>query len=231
MKQNSKANLIIWYIIGAIALLTIILKLTDTLGILEVSIDAWTGYGLSGLLFLSAICQIVAFKQMNTIYYRNTVSEEQEAVVKLFEAAKVKMSEEGIDQWDEVYPNVNDISNDIKNNQMYTVYMGNKLAGVYVVNAEADKAYKFGSWTDTDGKYAVVHRLCVAPEYQHTGIATKIMEHIEAEQKKLGVTSIRLDVFSKNPYALGLYEKLGYQNVGDAYWRKGRFYLMEKIIL
>ncbi len=230
MKPNSKSYLIIWYIIGAIALLTIILKLTDTLGILEVGIDAWTGYGLSGLLLLSAICQVLAFKQMNTLFYTQSMSQEREEIATLFEAAKTDMAEKGINQWDEIYPNINDINDDINKNQMYTVRMGNKLAGVYVINEESDNAYKFGTWTDTEGKYVVIHRLCVVPEFQNTGIATKIMEHIEAEQKKLGVTSIRLDVFSKNPYALKLYDKLGYQNVGDAYWRKGRFYLMEKVL-
>lgn len=230
MNQNHKSFLIIWYIIGAIALLTIILKITDSIGLLELSIDAWTGYGLSGLLFLSSICQIAAYKQANTLFYRVAVAEEREAVVKLLEEVKAAMAENGINQWDEQYPNINDINSDIAKNQLHTIYMGNKLAGVYVVNEEADNAYKFGNWTDTEGKYIVLHRLCVAPKFQHMGIATRIMEHIEAEQKKLGVTSIRLDVFTKNPYALKLYERLGYQNVGDAYWRKGKFYLMEKRI-
>lgn len=230
MNPNNKSFLIIWYIIGAVALLTMILKITDSVGLLELSIDAWTGYGLSGLLFLSSVCQIVAYKQANTLYYRVAVAEEREAVMKLFEEVKAAMTVAGIDQWDEQYPNINDINADINKNQLHTVYMGNKLAGVYVASEESDKAYKFGAWTDTEGKYIVIHRLCVAPAFQNMGIAAKIMEHIEAEQKKLGVTSIRLDVFAKNPYALKLYEKSGYQRVGDAYWRKGKFYLMEKRI-
>lgn len=40
--------------------------------------------------------------------------------------------------------------------------------------------------------------------------------------------SIRLDVFTKNPYAQKLYRKNGYQVRGFADWRKGRFDLMEK---
>jgi predicted GNAT family acetyltransferase len=39
-----------------------------------------------------------------------------------------------------------------------------------------------------------------------------------------------LDAFSLNPFALRLYEKIGYVRVGEANWRKGLFYLYEKKI-
>lgn len=51
---------------------------------------------------------------------------------------------------------------------------------------------------------------------------------IEDILQKEGIRSIRLDVFSQNPYALKMYEALGYQKVGGASWRKGLFYLLEK---
>lgn len=54
------------------------------------------------------------------------------------------------------------------------------------------------------------------------------MLYIENELRKQGVKAIRLDAFEKNPYALKLYEKLGFEKVGHAQWRKGRFLLMEK---
>lgn len=42
--------------------------------------------------------------------------------------------------------------------------------------------------------------------------------------------SVRLDVFSKNPYAIRLYENNSYEKRGNVCWRKGEFYLMEKKI-
>ena len=41
-------------------------------------------------------------------------------------------------------------------------------------------------------------------------------------------TSVRLDVYSENPYALRLYQGNGYMKRGYADWRKGRFFMMEK---
>ena len=46
----------------------------------------------------------------------------------------------------------------------------------------------------------------------------------------MGYQSIRLDVFSENPFAQKLYRKNGYVTRGSAEWRKGRFDLMEKIL-
>jgi len=46
--------------------------------------------------------------------------------------------------------------------------------------------------------------------------------------KELESDEIRLDSYSKNSYAVKLYDKLGYTVVGHACWRKGRFDLREK---
>ena len=228
VKRNNKGIVFIWYIIGGISLITIILTILSCMGILDVAIDLWTGFGLSGLLFLSALCQISAYISENKVTYMVAEKESQAELVELFEKVKKSMIQAGIDQWDETYPSVNDISKDIDKKEAYIVRIGKNIVATYTVNSEADRAYKFGSWEDVEGKYVVIHRLCVAPEYQSEGIGEKVMNHIEAEQKKKGTTSIRLDAFTKNPAALKLYEKLNYKIVGDAYWRKGKFYLMEK---
>lgn len=54
------------------------------------------------------------------------------------------------------------------------------------------------------------------------------MIKIEEILKTEGIQSIRLDTFSLNPYALKMYQTLGYQKVGEVKWRKGLFYLFEK---
>lgn len=60
------------------------------------------------------------------------------------------------------------------------------------------------------------------------GVGKQVLEHIEHQLLTLGYGSVRLDVFTENPYAIKLYEKAGYVKRGYADWRKGRFALMEK---
>lgn len=101
---------------------------------------------------------------------------------------------------------------------------------VYVLNKECDERYENGEWQYIGADYNVVHRLCVSPDYQNKGIANTTLLHIERELGVLGMKAIRLDVFCENPYALKLYSNNGYHKVGNAYWRKGKFLLMEKLI-
>lgn len=56
----------------------------------------------------------------------------------------------------------------------------------------------------------------------------EVLAHIETQVHEMGYESMRLDVFTENPYAQKLYRKSGYQVRGYADWRKGRFDLMEK---
>ena len=64
----------------------------------------------------------------------------------------------------------------------------------------------------------------------HTKVGKEVLSHIETQIKEMGYQSIRLDVFSENPFAQRLYRNNGYEHRGYAYWRKGRFDLMEKKI-
>lgn len=66
------------------------------------------------------------------------------------------------------------------------------------------------------------------PIFQNKGIAKSTLFYIEKQLKEIGIHVIRLDVFSDNPFALRLYNSLGYSKVGHADWRKGKFFLMEK---
>ena len=88
--------------------------------------------------------------------------------------------------------------------------------------------YLNGAWENPNIEYRIIHRLCVAPQYQNKGIAKQALIYIEKELLKSGIKSIRLDVFCNNHFALSLYRSFGYKEVGITEWRKGKFILMEK---
>ena len=162
------------------------------------------------------------------IVYRAAEESDIDVIYRLVKAAIAEMDKNGISQWDSVYPAREDFLEDIRKGQLRTGMVCGKTAVVYAVNKECDEQYHNGSWAYPDSEYRVIHRLCVDPQFQHRGIAKAALEHIEDELRREGVESIRLDVFTENPHALSLYRKNGYQSVGEAHWRKGRFLLMEK---
>jgi ribosomal protein S18 acetylase RimI-like enzyme len=149
-------------------------------------------------------------------------------IIDIFRNAINVMNYNSIDQWDEIYPTNTILEQDILRKQMYAVIKDDTIVSVVVVNNEFDEQYKNGNWQYDNERFAVVHRLCVNPIYQNQKIGKETMIMIEDLLRKEGIQSIRLDAFSLNPYALKMYETLGYQKVGEANWRKGLFYLFEK---
>ncbi|MCH5297789.1 MAG: GNAT family N-acetyltransferase [Ruminococcus sp.] len=156
----------------------------------------------------------------------NNISE----IMDIIRYAVRNMEQERIYQWDELYPAEKDIINDINNGELYVGRVNEKIAVIYVINSYCDEEYNNGEWQNPNANYQIVHRLCVHPDFQNNGIAKATMQHIETELCQSDVEAIRLDAFTENPYALKLYQNLGYSIVGYADWRKGRFYLMEKYI-
>ena len=151
-------------------------------------------------------------------------------ILLLFQRAVEHLDASGIAQWDAVYPHASNVEEDIRNGQLYLVRAESRIAGVITLNQSFDPEYRNAKWTYQGKDFVVVHRLCISPDIQGRGMGTRMMRMAEAMLRENGIQSIRLDCFSQNPYSLRLYEKLGYHTVGEAVWRKGLFYLMEKNI-
>ena len=160
------------------------------------------------------------------IQYRMATLEDLQEICNLFDDAVETMIQNKIFQWDELYPTKKDFRKDIEREQLYI--LDERIAAVYVINQRCDEQYIKGAWKYADVPYYVIHRLCVNPAFQNQGIAGWTLKHIEEQLTEWGIHAIRLDAFTENPYAIKLYEKMGYAKVGTVDFRKGRFYLMEK---
>ena len=164
------------------------------------------------------------------VSFRNGTADDLAQIMELVESAVKHMEAQGIMQWDALYPIMEDFAEDVNEGTLFVGIQDKKLAVVCTVNQQCDDEYKNGQWKQSQKPFAVIHRLCVNPAFQNKGIAYKTMHYMEALIKANGIEAVRLDVFSQNPYALRLYQKCGYQEVGTVHWRKGMFYLMEKYL-
>lgn len=160
--------------------------------------------------------------------YRKATLNDIEEICSIIHNAIDAMERDGIFQWDDLYPAEEDFQKDVDKNQLYVGLVNGQISVVYTLNQNCDKEYENGKWQYKDEPFYVVHRLCVNPTFQNTGIAKSTLLYIEKKLVEMGIHVIRLDVFSNNPFALRLYHSLEYSEVGYADWRKGRFLLMEK---
>lgn len=162
------------------------------------------------------------------VKYRKAVPNDIEEICRIVHNAVDVMERDNIFQWDDLYPAKGDFQEDIEKSQLYVGLMNGQIAVMYTLNQEYEKEYENGEWKYKDRPFYIVHRLCVNPDFQNKGIAKSTLLHIERQLREIDIHVIRLDVFSNNPFALKLYDSLGYSKVGHADWRKGKFFLMEK---
>ena len=161
--------------------------------------------------------------------YRLGTMQDLDEICKVVEKAIAEMEKNDIYQWDEVYPTRYDFEEDITNENLFVAYEEGELAAFYVISKECDEEYNNANWLFGDSYY-VLQRFCVSPDMQNKGVGKKVLLHIEDQIRDMGYTSVRLDTFTKNPFAQRLYRHNGYEARGYADWRKGRFDLMEKAL-
>lgn len=159
---------------------------------------------------------------------RPAEAKDMQTVYAIFHDAIEHMNRTGIPQWDEIYPTAELLDTDLKNEQLYVAETDNgNVAAAVVLNEECHPDYQTADWKGRE-PHVIVHRLCVSPAAQGGGVGRGLMQAVETWSRERGYADIRLDAFSLNPHALRMYDRLGYVKRGEATWRKGLFYLMEK---
>lgn len=152
------------------------------------------------------------------------------ALVSLTEACIGRMREQGIDQWDEVYPDAGLLGRDIAAGTVFLLRDDGLVIGTVTVDRSLDPLWAGMDWSRPDSGATAVHRVMVHPDRQGAGLARRLMARAESLARERGSHSIRLDAFLANPASLRLYESLGYRRTGTATMRKGAFACFEKLL-
>ena len=152
------------------------------------------------------------------------------ALVALKDACIARMRADGIEQWDEIYPDAAVIAADIEALTLHVLRLDGAVVGCLTLDTRLDPMWSGMDWGPVSGVVAAVHRVMVHPSRQGRGLAKQLMLYSEALARDKGWQAIRLDAFASNASALALYEGLGYRRTGTAMMRKGPFICFEKIL-
>ena len=142
-------------------------------------------------------------------------------IMEIAEKAKIYMKENKINQWTGDYPNEDVFLCDLKENRLYVVEIDGEVAGMAVLVLDGDEDYKNidGKWL-FDGKYGVIHRIAVHPDFKSQNVAKNLLNFFENKLINLGYNSIRVDTHKDNKSMLKFIEKNGFQKCGIVYIRK-----------
>ena len=153
-------------------------------------------------------------------------------IMKMYKSCVTGMIKNGIDQWDDTYPDTETIVQDLENQTYYVVEEKGEIIGGINIDQNQDPTYLDINWEDSSNQFFVVHRLAVKEEFWNKKIGKDLMIFTEKLVTEKGLKSIRLDTYSGNPKAMEFYIRLGYRELGSINLKpdKNEYYCFEKII-
>lgn len=114
--------------------------------------------------------------------------------------AQAFLKQQGIDQWQNNYPNLETISNDVQNDHGYVLIVDNRILAYGAIINGIEPTYAViedGAWLNDD-PYIVVHRLAVDSAHRGQKIASCFIAETIKLAKKWGVYNLRIDTHRDN---------------------------------
>lgn len=150
---------------------------------------------------------------------------------KILQQSIERRKNDGSNQWQDGYPNLSTVENDIEKGYNYVLTLNEKIIATSALIFNDEPTYDVidGAWL-TDGEFLVVHRVGVSDEVAGKGFATKFFETFENFAKKNEVFSIKVDTNFDNLAMLKILEKLGYSYCGEIQVRDGARKAFEKVL-
>ncbi|MCD8310423.1 MAG: GNAT family N-acetyltransferase [Prevotellaceae bacterium] len=164
--------------------------------------------------------------------FREAVQGEEERVMVIMNQARRQMERLGSIQWDETYPAMEHIIEDIERHVGYVLHDGRTVIAYGAVVFTGEPVYDAikGKWLTEGLPYVVLHRLAVAEEVKRQGIATRFMQEVAALAAAKGVHSFRVDTSYDNIYMQKAFTALGFSFCGEVYYTKGVRIAYEKLV-
>ena len=154
-------------------------------------------------------------------------------IMEIIKEAQKYLKKEGIDQWQNNYPNSETLKEDIKNNNSYLLKKENRILATAAIIFGEDPTYNYiegGEWISED-EYGVIHRAAVAKDYKGRGVISRAFKEAFKLGKSKNVSSIRVDTHQENFSMQRAIEKEGFNYCGIIYIEDGSKRLAyEKII-
>ena len=155
--------------------------------------------------------------------FRKTFKTDINNIMNIIKQAQSYFKEQGIDQWQNNYPNAETISNDIEEEHSYVLLKDNKIVATSAVSFDGEKTYESiyeGEWI-SNNKYAVIHRIAVDNTYKGLGLSSQIIKYVEKLCLNKGVHSIKVDTHEENIPMQKLLKKNKFKYCGIIYLEDG----------
>lgn len=145
-------------------------------------------------------------------------------VLEIYALAKSGMKANGIDQWQDGYPNAESFESDVHEGiSLICEEEGNIIAtaAAYIGHEQTYDEIHQGRWLTDNNEYGIIHRIAVDPLARKSGVASCVIEYVRSLCIESSVTSMRCDTHRDNAIMQHTLEKNGYKFCGIIYLENG----------
>ena len=153
---------------------------------------------------------------MKKIYLKPAEIKNLDRLMAVVADAQASLKADGVPQWQDGYPDVDNIKSDIQQGQLYEVLVDDQIAGMVAIQTEPEPNYdqlKEGAWHAED-KYGTIHRLAIDRQFAGHGLGKLLFSNAFTLLRQQGITNIRIDTHEENFRMRGLIEKVGFKYCG-----------------
>lgn len=163
--------------------------------------------------------------------FRKAEIPEADSIWKLLQQAIIRRKNDGSNQWQDGYPNLNVVKNDIEKGYGFVLAQGETIIGYVAVMINDEPAYEAieGKWLTNDD-FVVIHRVAIDENYLGKGLAKKIMNYVEDFALQNNIYSIKADTNFDNFAMMKIFENLNYTLCGEVFFRGAPRKAYEKVL-
>ena len=156
-------------------------------------------------------------------FFRPAAPADLDAIWDIILQAQVFMHSQGLDQWQDGYPERAQLAEDIAKGQSYLLETGGQAAATAVLQTEHEPDYDHiyeGAWR-LDAPCACIHRLAAAGGQRGKGAAHALLSALEQHALQNGISYLRVDTHEDNRPMRRFLEKNGFVYCGVVYMSRG----------
>ncbi|AOR24167.1 GNAT family N-acetyltransferase [Clostridium taeniosporum] len=165
--------------------------------------------------------------------FRKSIEKDINSIMKIINQAQQQLKEQCVDQWQNNYPNVDTIMEDIKKGYSYVLLEDEEIIATVAISFDGEETYNIiydGKWL-SNYDYVVIHRMAVKDEYKGKDIASKVIGYVERKCLDKGIHSIKIDTHIENQSMQNVIKKNNFKYCGTIYLEdKSKRIAFEKII-
>ena len=142
-----------------------------------------------------------------------------------------RRKEDGSNQWQDGYPNMDVVKNDIERKIGFVLTRNDNIIGytAIIINDEPDYINIEGKWL-TNQEFMVYHRVAISKKFLAKGMGKKMMKLIEKYALSKNIYSLKADTNHDNIPMLKIFEKMGYSFCGTVHIRQSPRKAYEKVL-